>query len=88
LSVIFGLIFVFTDLFGAYAVGVGSGSILGITNISTLFLKGALIALIQAYVFTLCFHAVFIGMAAEEHHHEHDETSVAHAHERSNLKNN
>lgn len=73
---ILGLIFVFTDLFGAY-IGVGSGVFWVLLTTALYFLK-VLVALIQAYVFTLL-SAVFIGMAAEELHHEHDETSVAHA---------
>ncbi len=73
---ILGLIFIFTDMFGAY-IGVGSGFFWVLLTAALYFLK-ALVALIQAYVFTLL-SAVFIGMAAEEHHHEHDETSVAHA---------
>lgn len=73
---ILGLIFIFTDMFGAY-VGVGSSVFWVLLTAALYFLK-ALVALIQAYVFTLL-SAVFIGMAAEEHHHEHDETSVAHA---------
>ncbi|TVQ04961.1 MAG: ATP synthase F0 subunit A [Balneolaceae bacterium] len=73
---ILGLIFIFTDLFGA-VIGVGSGIFWVLLTAALYFLK-ALVALIQAYVFTLL-SAVFIGMAAEEHHHEHDETSVAHA---------
>jgi F-type H+-transporting ATPase subunit a len=75
---ILGLIFIFTDLFGA-AVGVGSGVFWVLLTAALYFLK-ALVALIQAYVFTLL-SAVFIGMAAEEHHHEHDETPVAQAKE-------
>ncbi len=73
---ILGLIFIFTDLFGAY-IGVGSGVFWVLLTTALYFLK-VLVALIQAYVFTLL-SAVFIGMAAEDHHHEHDETSVAHA---------
>jgi F-type H+-transporting ATPase subunit a len=72
---ILGLIFIFTDLFGA---GVGvSTSIFWVLLTAALYFLKALVAFIQAYVFTLL-SAVFIGMAAEEHHHEHD-TSVAHA---------
>lgn len=73
---ILGLIFIFTDMFGA-AIGASSGVVWVALTAVIYFLK-ALVALIQAYVFTLL-SAVFIGMAAEEHHHEHDETSVAHA---------
>lgn len=74
--IILGLIFIFADLFGN-AVGLSS-SIFWVLLTAALYFLKALIALIQAYVFTLL-TAVFIGMAAEEHHHEHDETSVAHA---------
>jgi F-type H+-transporting ATPase subunit a len=48
---ILGLIFIFTDLFGA-AVGVGSGVFWVLLTAALYFLK-ALVALIQAYVFTL-----------------------------------
>lgn len=74
--IILGLIFIFADLFGN-AVGLSS-SIFWVLLTAALYFLKALIALIQAYVFTLL-TAVFIGMAAEEHHHEHDETSVAQA---------
>ena len=75
---ILGLIFVFTDLFGAY-IGVGSGVFWVLLTTALYFLK-VLVALIQAYVFTLL-SAVFIGMAAEEHHHhEHDVATVPLAH--------
>jgi len=75
---ILGLIFIFTDLFGAY-IGVGTGVFWVLLTTALYFLK-VLVALIQAYVFTLL-SAVFIGMAAEEHHHHHkqDGTTVAHA---------
>jgi len=73
---ILGLIFVFTELFGA-AIGVTSGVFWVLLTVALYFLK-ALVALIQAYVFTLL-SGVFIGMAVEEHHLDHDETSVAHA---------
>ncbi|TVQ68255.1 MAG: ATP synthase F0 subunit A [Balneolaceae bacterium] len=73
---ILGLVFVFTEMFGAW-VGVSSGVFWVLLTTALYFLK-ALVAFIQAYVFTLL-SAVFIGMAVEEHHHEHDETSVAHA---------
>lgn len=71
---ILGLIFIFTDLFGA-AIGIGSSVFWVLLTAALYFLK-VLVALIQAYVFTLL-SAVFIGMAAEEHYHDHDETSVA-----------
>ncbi len=78
---ILGLIFIFTDLFGVY-VGVGTGVFWVLLTTALYFLK-VLVALIQAYVFTLL-SAVFIGMAAEEHHHhdhDHGEAAVAHAHD-------
>src|SRR5690625_1828581 len=71
---ILGLIFIFTDMFGA-AVGAGSGIFWVILTAALYFLK-ALVAFIQAYVFTLL-SAVFIGMAVEEEEHDHEETSVA-----------
>jgi F-type H+-transporting ATPase subunit a len=73
---ILGLIFIFTDMFGA-VIGVSSGIIwVGLTAI--LYVLKAFIALLQAYIFTLL-SAVFIGMAAEEHHKEEHNTAVAHA---------
>lgn len=73
---ILGLIFIFTDMFGT-VIGASSGIVWVALTAAIYFLK-ALVAIIQAYVFTLL-SAVFIGMAAEEHHHDHDETSLAHA---------
>ena len=70
---ILGLIFIFTDIFGPY-VGVGS-SVVWVSLTAALYILKAFIALLQAYIFTLL-SAVFIGMAAEEHDHEHD-TNVA-----------
>ncbi|CAN5177325.1 F0F1 ATP synthase subunit A [soil metagenome] len=71
---ILGLIFIFTDIFGPM-IGVGS-SVLWVSLTAALYILKAFIALLQAYIFTLL-SAVFIGMAAEEHHHEDHETSVA-----------
>lgn len=70
---ILGLIFIFTDMFGA-AFGVTS-SIAWVGLTALLYILKAFIALLQAYIFTLL-SAVFIGMAAEEHHHE-DEHDVS-----------
>lgn len=70
---ILGLIFIFTNIFGPL-VGVGS-SIVWVSLTAALYILKAFIALLQAYIFTLL-SAVFIGMAAEEHDHEHD-TNVA-----------
>ncbi len=71
---ILGLIFIFTDIFGPM-IGVGS-SVVWVSLTAALYILKAFIALLQAYIFTLL-SAVFIGMAAEEHHHEDHETSVA-----------
>lgn len=64
---ILGLIFIFADLFGS-AVGYGT-SVFWVALTAGLYFLKALVALIQAYVFTLL-SAVFIGMAVEEHHHD------------------
>ncbi|MEX2572767.1 MAG: F0F1 ATP synthase subunit A [Balneolaceae bacterium] len=74
---ILGLIFIFTEKFGA-AFGMGSG-IIWVSLTVLLYALKTFIALLQAYIFTLL-SAVFIGMAAEEHQHEetHD-TSVVHS---------
>lgn len=72
---ILGLIFIFTDTFGA-AFGLGS-SVIWVALTSVIYILKAFIALLQAYIFTLL-SAVFIGMAVEEHHHEHDDSSVTH----------
>lgn len=71
---ILGLIFIFTDIFGPL-IGVGS-SVVWVSLTAALYILKAFIALLQAYIFTLL-SAVFIGMAAEEHHHEDHETKVA-----------
>ncbi|MGF1671423.1 MAG: F0F1 ATP synthase subunit A [Balneolaceae bacterium] len=71
---ILGLIFIFTDLFGA-TIGLGS-SVFWVGLTALLYILKAFIALLQAYIFTLL-SGVFIGMAAEEHDHAHD-TAVAH----------
>ncbi|MGM0506485.1 MAG: F0F1 ATP synthase subunit A [Bacteroidota bacterium] len=70
---VLGLIFIFTDTFGA-AFG-ASSSIIWVSLTALLYILKAFIALLQAYIFTLL-SAVFIGMAAEEHHHE-DEHDVS-----------
>ncbi|HBD42747.1 MAG TPA: ATP synthase F0 subunit A [Bacteroidetes bacterium] len=67
---ILGLIFIFTELFGA-TVGVGS-SVIWVSLTAVLYGLKVFVALLQAYIFTLL-SAVFIGGALEEHHHEeHD----------------
>lgn len=77
---ILGLIFIFTDLFGT-ALGLTT-SVFAVALTALLYILKAFIALLQAYIFTLL-SGVFIGMAAEEHEHEHDtaiaaETATAH----------
>ncbi len=71
---ILGLIFIFTDIFGPL-IGVSS-SIVWVSLTAALYILKAFIALLQAYIFTML-SAVFIGMAAEEHHHEDHDTNVA-----------
>ncbi|MEM6785803.1 MAG: F0F1 ATP synthase subunit A, partial [Bacteroidota bacterium] len=70
-----GLIFILAALFGpVVGFGVAVPSIL-----MTVFIYAlkVLVSLIQAYVFTIL-SALFIGQAAEEHDHHHDES---HAHD-------
>lgn len=66
---VLGLIFIFAEIFGTVA-GYGTG-IFAVVLTSLLYILKAFIALLQAYIFTLL-SAVFIGMAAEEHHHDHE----------------
>ena len=61
---ILGLIFIFNDMYGSVAAY--SVSILSVAMTSILYVLKLLVALLQAYIFTLL-SAVFIGMAAEEH---------------------
>lgn len=70
-----GLIFIFAEFFGTF-VGLGS-SILVVPLTVALYVLKAFVGILQAYIFTLL-SAVFIGMAAEEHH-EHEEGIEAHA---------
>lgn len=64
-----GLIFSFADLFGP-AVGFGVVPI-SVAFALFIFLLEILVAIIQAYVFTML-SALFIGMAAVEHEHHED----------------
>ncbi|MDR8391121.1 F0F1 ATP synthase subunit A [Aliifodinibius sp. S!AR15-10] len=64
---ILGLIFIFAEFFGSI-VGLGS-SILVVPLTVALYVLKAFVGVLQAYIFALL-SAVFIGMAAEEHHHE------------------
>jgi F-type H+-transporting ATPase subunit a len=65
-----GLIFSFANLFG-------SGAGFGVAPVSVAFalfvyMLELLVSFIQAYVFTML-SALFISMAVQEHHHDHDE---------------
>ncbi|CAN5557540.1 F0F1 ATP synthase subunit A [soil metagenome] len=68
-----GLIFIIGGLFGS-AAGYGT-SVVSIAFTVFIYLLKILVSLIQAYVFTVL-SALFIGMAAAEHEHDH----VDHAH--------
>lgn len=72
---ILGLIFIFTEFFGT-AMGIGS-SLLIVPLTVALYILKAFVGILQAYIFTLL-SAVFIGMAAEEHHH-HEKGVEMHA---------
>ncbi|MGI9173943.1 MAG: F0F1 ATP synthase subunit A [Rhodothermales bacterium] len=78
-----GLIFSFRNLFGD---GVGWGvAPVSVAFALFIYLLEILVALIQAYIFTML-SALFIGMAVEEHEHEHahephvDELTDDHSH--------
>ncbi|MDZ7694413.1 MAG: F0F1 ATP synthase subunit A [Balneolaceae bacterium] len=64
---ILGLIFIFAEFFGS-VIGFGS-SILVVPLTVALYVLKAFVGILQAYIFALL-SAVFIGMAAEEHHHK------------------
>lgn len=66
---ILGLIFIFADIFGNIA-GLGA-SIFVVPLTVALYVLKAFVGVLQAYIFTLL-SAVFIGMAAEEHHEQHE----------------
>lgn len=72
---ILGLIFIFADIFGNFA-GIGAGFFAVPLTVALYVLK-AFVGILQAYIFTLL-SAVFIGMAAEEHH-AHEEGIEMHA---------
>jgi F-type H+-transporting ATPase subunit a len=61
------LIFIFTQLFGQAAAGVGVGMVLSLPIAVGLTALELIVILVQAYVFTLL-TAVFIGMAIHAHH--------------------
>jgi len=72
---ILGLIFIFTEFFSPIF-GLGS-SVLVVPLTVALYVLKAFVGVLQAYIFTLL-SAVFIGMAAEEHH-EYEEGVEMHA---------
>ena len=72
---ILGLIFIFAELFGT--VGAYGISIVSVTLTVVLYALKVFVGLLQAYIFTLL-SAVFIGMAAEDHHHDEEEYHVEH----------
>jgi F-type H+-transporting ATPase subunit a len=70
-----GLIFSFTNIFGP-GVGYAVAPVSVAFALFIYFLE-LLVSFIQAYVFTML-SALFIGMAVEEHHHDHDEAHGDH----------
>jgi F-type H+-transporting ATPase subunit a len=64
---ILSLIFIFANLFGHAAAGVGVGMVLSLPIAVGLTALELIVILVQAYVFTLL-TAVFIGMAIHAHH--------------------
>ena len=73
---ILGLIFIFADIFGPVA-GYGV-SLFSVVLTVVLYALKVFVALLQAYIFTLL-SAVFIGMAAEDHHHDEEGYHTEHA---------
>jgi len=70
-----GLIFSFAKIFGP---GVGYAvAPVSIAFALFIYFLELLVSFIQAYVFTML-SALFIGMAVEEHHHDHDEAHGDH----------
>ena len=70
-----GLIFSFAKIFGP---GVGYGvAPVSIAFALFIYFLELLVSFIQAYVFTML-SALFIGMAVQEHHHDHDEAHGDH----------
>lgn len=70
-----GLIFSFANIFGPGA-GYGVAPV-SIAFALFIYMLELLVSFIQAYVFTML-SALFIGMAIEEHHHDHDEAHGDH----------
>jgi len=73
---ILGLIFIFNEMYGSIAAyGV---SIFSVVVTSILYILKLLVAILQAYIFSLL-SAVFIGMAVEEHEHDQEHDDHIHA---------
>ena len=64
---ILSFVFIFTELFGQAAVGIGVGAVLSLPLAVGISALEIIVILVQAYVFTLL-TAVFIGMAIHAHH--------------------
>lgn len=67
LLAILSFVFLFTEMFGRAAAGIGVGVILSVPLAVGISLLEIVVVLVQAYVFTLL-SAVFIGMAIHAHH--------------------
>jgi F-type H+-transporting ATPase subunit a len=63
---ILGLVFIFAEMYGSFT-GYTIGALFSVPMTAILYFLKAFVALLQAYIFTLL-SAVFIGMAAEDHH--------------------
>lgn len=72
---ILGLIFIFAELFGT--VGAYGISVVSVALTVVLYALKVFVGLLQAYIFTLL-SAVFIGMAAEDHHHGEENYNAEH----------
>lgn len=72
---ILGLIFIFADLFGP--IGAYGISVVSVALTVVLYALKVFVGLLQAYIFTLL-SAVFIGMAAEDHHHDEENYHAEH----------
>jgi F-type H+-transporting ATPase subunit a len=64
---ILSFVFIFTELFGTAAAGIGVGALLSLPLAVGISALEIIVVLVQAYVFTLL-SAVFIGMAIHAHH--------------------
>lgn len=73
---ILGLVFIFAEMYGSIT-GYTIGALFSVPMTAILYFLKAFVALLQAYIFTLL-SAVFIGMAAEDHHHEEEGYHLEH----------